>query len=76
MVTEALEALEPSLVADQLFDLASAFDRHYTLGNTDPPLRILVAGELGLARRALTRAVQLTLRAGLHLLGMPIPEAM
>ena len=48
----------------------------YHEGNEDPSLRVLADVPARPARLALARAVQVTLRNGLQLLGLTAPEQM
>jgi arginyl-tRNA synthetase len=68
-VEQAMEKLEPSIVSRYLVDLAQRFNRFYhecPILVDDPALRS--------ARLALVKAVQITLRNGLHLIGLETPE--
>lgn len=78
VVADAAGELEPSLVTRYLLDLASAFNRWYTLGNQDRTKRILVETDdkLRPARLALNDAVRVTFASGLTLLGIATPENM
>ncbi len=77
-VAHAARDWEPSLVAQHLLEIASDFNSYWTRGNQEPQVRILRqdAPELTAARVALTSAVRIVLRNGLHLLGVPTPNAM
>ena len=77
-IAEAAREWEPSLVAQHLLEIASDFNSYWTRGNKDHHVRILRqdAPELTAARVALTAAVRTVLRNGLHLLGVPTPDAM
>jgi arginyl-tRNA synthetase len=78
MVAEAAREWEPSIVAQHLLALAADFNSYWTRGNQDQEVRILrrQAPDLTAARVALTAALQIVLRNGLHLLGVPTPDAM
>lgn len=77
VVVRASEACEPHVICHYLLDLAADFSRWWTLGNTDPSLRVLVDDrEVRRARLALVAAVQATLREGLSLLGISAPSQM
>jgi arginyl-tRNA synthetase len=77
-IEEALQHNEPSSIARYLLELAACYSRWYTLGNQDRSKRILVEDNSAVrnARLALNEAVEITLRAGLSLLGIPTPERM
>lgn len=69
-VQQAMWKLEPSIVSRYLVDLSQAFNRFYA--NVRP---ILVDDtEVRSARLALVKAVQITLRNGLKLIGLESPE--
>jgi arginyl-tRNA synthetase len=78
VVAEAAQAWEPSIVTQHLLALAADFNSYWTRGNQDQQVRILQrqAPDLTAARVALTAALQIVLRHGLHLLGVPTPDAM
>jgi arginyl-tRNA synthetase len=75
---DAVEQLEPSLVARHLLEVAAAFSRWYTLGNQDRTKRVLVEDDDALreARLILVDATRATLASGLKLLGIATPETM
>ncbi|HLT30072.1 MAG TPA: arginine--tRNA ligase [Myxococcaceae bacterium] len=75
---DAVEQLEPSLVARHLLEVAAAFSRWYTLGNQDRSKRVLVEDDADLrdARLLLVDATRATLASGLKLLGIATPETM
>jgi arginyl-tRNA synthetase len=76
-VVAVTKANEPHLICHYLLELAGAFSRWYTDGNSDPSLRVLVDdAALRTARLALVTAVQATLAQGLRLLGIRAPEQM
>ena len=77
-VTDAARESEPSVVAQHLLDLASDFNSYWTRGSRDHDVRIMRpdAPEVTAARVALTAAVRIVLRNGLHLLGVATPDAM
>ncbi len=76
-VVRSSEACEPHVICHQLLQLAAEFSRWYTLGNSDPALRV-VCDDLVTrrARLALAAAVQATLRDGLAMLGIVAPDQM
>jgi arginyl-tRNA synthetase len=77
IVVRAADNSEPHGVAHYLLQLAGDFSRWYTLGNSDPSLRVLVDDpEVKRARLALVAAVQAVLATGLSLLGIAAPEQM
>jgi arginyl-tRNA synthetase len=71
MVRGAAEALEPHRIAGWLLETARAahtwYHRHHVLGEPEAITR---------ARLVLARATQLSLAAGLQLLGLSAPERM
>ncbi len=70
-VARAAVNCEPHVVAHYLLDLAGEFSRWYTLGNDDPPLRVLCEDpDLRRARLALVHAVKRVLTRGLAILGL------
>ncbi|MDB4952037.1 MAG: arginine--tRNA ligase [Gemmatimonadetes bacterium] len=74
-VAASAEEHTPHLVTAYLEELAGAVNSWYHAGNRDPGLRVLgVADELSRARLVLARAVQVTLRNGLAVLGITAPE--
>lgn len=77
-VAEAAREWEPSLVTQHLLAMAADFNSYWTRGNKDHSVRILRqdAPELSAARVTLTAALQIVLRNGLQLLGVPTPDAM
>ncbi len=78
VVAEAAREWEPSIISQHLLDLAADFNRYWARGNQDQTLRILRqdAPDVTAARVALTAALRVVLRNGLHLLGVPTPDAM
>ncbi|ETX00921.1 MAG: hypothetical protein ETSY2_38150 [Candidatus Entotheonella gemina] len=78
VVAEAAREWEPSIIAQHLLDLAADFNRYWARGNKDHRLRILRRDEPAstAARVSLTAALRVVLRNGLHLLGVPTPDAM
>jgi arginyl-tRNA synthetase len=76
VVLEAAEARAPYQVCTYLEEFAGAVNSWYHEGNVDPELRVLAEGPARTARMALARAVQITLRNGLWLLGLDAPERM
>lgn len=75
-VQAAARARAPYQVCTYLEELAGAVNGWYHEGNLDPTRRVLAEGESRAARVALARAIQLTLRSGLRLLGLSAPERM
>jgi arginyl-tRNA synthetase len=79
IVARAADARSPHMICDYLETTAGMVNSWYHAGNPsrNPELAVL-AGEPGLrsARLALARAVQITLRNGLELLGLRAPERM
>ncbi|MEE9300110.1 MAG: arginine--tRNA ligase [Alphaproteobacteria bacterium] len=76
-VQGAAAAHEPHRVAFYLYDLASAFHLHWSKGNEDPKLRIIVTGDrrLTLGRLALIGAVASVIANGLAIFGVePVEE--
>jgi arginyl-tRNA synthetase len=77
IVVRAGDNTEPHVICHYLLDLAGEFSRWYTLGNSDPPLRVLCEDPvIRRARLALVAAVQATLSEGLSLLGIAAPDQM
>lgn len=75
-VQAAATARAPYQICTYLEDVAGAVNAWYHEGNVDPSRRVLAEGSGRPARLALARGVQLTLRAGLTLLGISAPERM
>ncbi len=78
-VERAAEARAPHMICDYLEVTAGAVNSWYHAGNPsrNPELAVLVEDEaLRAARLVLTRAVQIVLRNGLHLLGLAAPDRM
>ena len=78
LVDGAARAHEPHRLAFYLYDLATAFNAHWSAGNQRPEIRFVNADDpkLTLARLALTRAVSNVLKAGLGLVGASAPDEM
>ncbi|HSJ07620.1 MAG TPA: arginine--tRNA ligase [Longimicrobiales bacterium] len=79
VVARAAEARAPHMVCDYLEGMAGMVNSWYHAGNPNrnPALAVLVPDEgLRRARLCLVRAVQITLRNGLELLGLRAPERM
>jgi arginyl-tRNA synthetase len=76
VVRHAAEARAPHQVCTYLEDTAGLVNSWYHTGNLDPSRRVLFDGPAREGRLKLARAVQITLRNGLHLLGLSAPEAM
>lgn len=75
-VRAAAAARAPYQVCTYLEELAGDVNSWYHEGNLDPARRVLAEGPGRPGRLALARAVQLTLRSGLTLLGISAPERM
>ena len=73
-VRAAALARAPYQICNYLEELASGVNAWYHEGNLDPARRLLAEVPARPARLALARAVQLTLVAGLTLLGISAPE--
>jgi arginyl-tRNA synthetase len=73
-VRAAARARAPYQICSYLEELASAVNAWYHEGNLDPSRRLLAEGPSRPVRLGLARAVQLTLGAGLRLLGISAPE--
>lgn len=78
VISDAVDAHEPSLLARHLLEVAAEFSRYFTAGNQDRSKRILLDEDspLRASRLALTDAVRVTLANGLHWLGLATPERM
>jgi arginyl-tRNA synthetase len=76
VVEGAAVARAPYQVCGYLEEAAGLANAWYHTGNQDPSLRVLAEGPARPGRLALARAVQLTLRNGLELLGLSAPEHM
>ncbi len=75
-VRSAARGRAPYQICTYLEDLAGAVNAWYHEGNLDPDRRVLAEGESRPARLVLARSIQLTLSAGLRLLGLSAPERM
>ena len=73
-VRTAAQARAPYQICNYLEEVAAAVNAWYHEGNLDPERRLLAEGPSRPARLALARAVQVTLRSGLTLLGISAPE--
>ena len=73
-VRVAARARAPHQICSYLEELAGAVNSWYHEGNLDPSRRLLAEGPSRTGRLALARAVQVTLAAGLELLGLSAPE--
>ncbi len=73
-VRVAAHARAPYQICNYLEELAGAVNAWYHEGNLDASRRLLAEGPSRPGRLALARAVQLTLRSGLELLGISVPE--
>jgi len=76
VVRGAAAARAPYQVCGYLEELAGAVNAWYHEGNLDPSRRVLAEGPARAGRLALARAVQVTLRNGLRLLGLSAPQHM
>jgi arginyl-tRNA synthetase len=76
IVVAAADARTPHLVCAYLDETAGLVNSWYHRGNLDPSLRVLADGPAREARLKLARAVRITLRNGLTLLGLTAPEQM
>ena len=76
VVEGAAAARAPHRVCGYLEEVAGRVNAWYHEGNLDPSLRVLAEGPARPGRLALARAVQVTLRNGLELLGLEAPEEM
>lgn len=76
VVREAAADRTPHQVCAYLEELAGWVNAWYHEGNLDPSRRVLADGPQRPARLALARAVQITLRNGLELLGLEAPVRM
>jgi arginyl-tRNA synthetase len=73
-VRAAAQARAPYQICNYLEEVAAAVNAWYHEGNLDPERRLLAEGPSRPVRLALARAVQVTLRSGLTLLGVSAPE--
>lgn len=76
VVRAAAAARAPHQVCTYLEEAAGLVNSWYHQGNLDGELRVLAEGPAREGRLKLARAVQLTLRNGLGLLGLTAPEEM
>ncbi len=76
VVRGAAAARAPYMVCAYLEEMAGAVNAWYHQGNVDAELRVLAEGPSREARLGLARAVQITLRNGLNVLGVSAPERM
>ncbi len=79
LIEAAAGAHEPHRVAFYLYELASEFHAHWTLGGKDSPhLRFIIQNNprLTVARLALVQGIATVLASGLSLLGVGAPEEM
>jgi arginyl-tRNA synthetase len=78
MLEAAAAAHEPHRIAFYLFDLASEFHAHWTLGNAAPHLRFIIQNDrrMTVARLVLVQGVVTVLASGLSLLGVGAPDEM
>ncbi|MDX1578878.1 MAG: arginine--tRNA ligase, partial [Gemmatimonadota bacterium] len=75
-LVSAARARAPHQVCAYLEETAGRVNAWYHQGNLDPRLRILADGPARPGRLRLARAVQITLRNGLGVLGLGAPETM
>jgi arginyl-tRNA synthetase len=76
VVRNAAQARAPYQVCSYLEEVAGLVNAWYHEGNLDPSLRVIAEGPARAGRLALARAVQITLRNGLELLGVSAPRRM
>ena len=76
VIRAAAAARAPYMVCSYLEETAGTVNAWYHQGNVDPELRVLAEGPSREARIGLARAVQITLRNGLTVLGVSAPERM
>jgi len=76
VVRTAARDRAPYRVCGYLEEIAGLVNSWYHEGNLDPSLRVLAEGATRPARLGLARAVEITLRNGLGLLGLEAPEEM
>ena len=76
VVSAAARARAPHILCAFLEETAGLVNSWYHQGNLDPELRMLADGPAREGRIKLARAVQITLRNGLRVLGLSAPEAM
>ena len=75
-VSTAARARAPHILCAFLEETAGLVNAWYHQGNLDPSLRMLAEGPAREGRLKLARAVQITLRNGLGILGLSAPTAM
>lgn len=75
-VREAARSRAPYQLCQYLEDAAGRVNAWYHEGNLDRSLRVLAEGPARPGRLALARAIQVTLRNGLELLGVSAPQHM
>ncbi|MEN8144490.1 MAG: arginine--tRNA ligase [Gemmatimonadota bacterium] len=76
VVKAAAAGRAPYQVCQYLEDVAAGVNAWYHQGNLDPSLRVLAEGPQRAGRLALAKAIRITLRQGLTLLGLSAPEQM
>ncbi|MFV1987410.1 MAG: arginine--tRNA ligase [Gemmatimonadota bacterium] len=76
VVAASARARAPHILCTYLEETAAAVNAWYHQGNLDPALRMLAEGSAREGRLKLARAVQITLRNGLRILGLSAPETM
>jgi arginyl-tRNA synthetase len=76
VIRNAAQARAPYQVCSYLEEVAGLVNAWYHEGNLDPSLRVIAEGPARAGRLALARAVQITLRNGLELLGVSAPRRM
>jgi len=76
VVASAAAARAPHILCAYLEEFAGLVNAWYHQGNLDPSLRMLADGPAREGRIKLARAVQITLRNGLEVLGLSAPHTM
>ena len=76
VVATAAKARAPHILCSYLEEMSGLVNAWYHQGNLDPALRMLAEGPARAGRMKLARAVQITLRNGLQILGLSAPRTM
>jgi arginyl-tRNA synthetase len=76
VVATAAKARAPHILCTYLEEMSGLVNAWYHQGNLDPDLRMLAEGPAREGRLKLARAVQITLRNGLQVLGLSAPQTM
>ena len=76
MIQAAADARAPHTLCAYLEETAGFVNAWYHRGNLNPALRILAENPTRDGRLKLARAVQVTLRNGLHALGLSAPQTL